>query len=1565
MAELRPTSNLVIPEDLMLPRRELKQKFLFVYSKGYVGAPSAFMTKLWASVFFPSIAHNPKFGATRGKAAAKALADVTPAGYLRIKKVTDSGNPHFIASVPLFLGNKHGGLNALAFLKNWMLGESKQKTPTEPTAEMIEEQRTFREKLGETGAPDDALQDQTIPGERVVQAMRLPAEQAAQLQSTLIAVRVQTMGSLGVIFADFKITKEEAQQLTTTPWTELRDIDLYPLLLQWVKTGFGERGVAPITSFPISKIAMTLPPAHAENARINENNLSIGPKGTPFYLPRELAKSQTIAYEDKYIQSGAREDGSFCLHDINQGAMAMSSGSHLKNNLPINMPVLIDWVNMKYAYTMTNGAMEVLDLTRFRAADITHIRNLVDDTVVTLELIDLMTRMGEAAGVPASSLAKAPEDLEGLDLGPVLTQQFEAATRPQEWFKQAVLAYKKLEEQDRVTIGDINTKGFGPFRTLARYFKQVEASVRDNIDPVFNKYSVTTVIEAMPWLVLIAKYTDDLEGLRAADTANRKAAIDQSVDPNWKPPAIPLLSDEIGFLPHQSKVRNLLKDSPDFALLPVQAGGGKSVLLLTDVLYEIKANRSQPYLVLCPGHLVANYVKEVVYFTQGKLNVIAITKFALRQNGWDRLRAIMEAAPRNTVVVAEYDGLAYQPQSVCYGTTPVEVFPVIDFLRQFRFGYVALDESHLVKNDTARAKSTMALITDIPKKRLASGTMVHDSPSDLAMQVAMIDPTLFGNREKFNETYGEVVRGGRVIKWKPTAAQDIQKRIESRIVYAKAMRKEWAALLPTKREWIGGVELTPAQQELYNNILDDTVEKITLKAKKGNKNLQKFLGLDKKKPVSDNDEDEEVEIDPEDESEEEDAADESAGEAVENTLRPYLQRLESFLMAPGSDDVGKQLLKGDDLISPKTLAILRRAEAHIFGGEEQDENTGEMVPYGPFTGKVLIFTNNNKSAEEVWRLASPQMRACGLLYKAARKMEDGARFEKDPKIKWMVGISSSMETGLNFQFASRLIRTETVWNPGTLEQGNSRINRPELKAEETRKDIFFDTIVANHTIDITKAARLISKVIAAAKFENSDNADYKTIPDVEIINMTLNSVRTFNSWYGDGTEENPGLKTYAEAQSKFEEVRNRDYEEYKEAYIAKHGSGPVKQTIPVAPVPADAKLLRRVPYVPGLDIYNAKEMGLVRVDEYLNLSTSPTEDDDENGAEDADEEGTNGASPELIQEAAALKGRLVHTEFGDGYVMKCHPTNPMIRVELINPEGYSINLRKAQTFLITRSETSTKDIRNQLLKSVGIKDIATPIDVPARNWRPVTRSVRQQVEREKEEKIVQQKKVREEELKSALSLELAVVVANGFLGLDYIVDEENHKAAAALSALGFRPTPQFYYARVINAKALQNQMHLWKEKGLRPDPIVVKQGIPAAFQEMLALLKSGQIKNHQATFKAATQANIVNFYRLSHKASNDKMLFKPYPIIQDGEAYIALPMGQAGTKTAMSPAFKRPSYKWALSEPSLSYYGTVQQMVVMLKKLQAAGVQVMNADDLLSEIQGLKKMKVRTPDDTI
>jgi hypothetical protein len=1306
----------------------------------------------------------------------------------------------------------------------------------------------------------------------------------------------------------------------------MRDIDIYPLLLQWVLSSFGERGNAPIASFPISKIATTLPKSHVQSARVDERGLSIGPNGRPYYLPREIDVQQTIQYEERYTQAGTRSDGSYALTDINEGAHALETGTDIKVKLPRNVPVLIDWVNNKYSYTDTSGLLKVQDLMRYRKAEAAHLRILLEERVVKEEHISMFANMADKAGIPVSAFMPSQKDVEDVkNVG--VRMAFMRAKTPKDWF------------------GDLSVDGFGPFRPLARFIKTAVKPILENLAAVYRDYSVKTVSEYLPWMIMIDAYCSEstMDALRVDDVASRAEAINQGLDPNWVPKPIPMIDAmrEIGYLPHQQKVRNLLRDAPLFAIMPVQAGGGKSLLLITDILYEILYHRAHPYILLCPGHLVSNYVNEVLYFTGGQLNVIPITSEVIRVHGYERLQAIVEAAPRNTVIVCDYDTLRYRQRSICYGTTPILVYPVIDFLRQFRFGYVGLDESHKVKNDTARTKATMCLITDIPKVRLASGTMAHDSPSDLAMQVAAMDPTLFGTREEFNRRYGLHVSGGRVMHWRPGAQELIRKKINSRVVTAGAMRKEWAAFLPTKREWIGGVNLTDAQQTVYDAILEETLDKIE-EAARTNKELSRFLGRYDTKQLTEAVEDYAA-------SDEDDEHDEEAGSDLAALLKPYLARLERFLMAPGKDELGAKLLAGDDLKSPKVLAILKRIQLHLFGGHLKVND--QEVPYGPFPGKCLIFTNNIISAEEVWELAPPELRRCGLLYKAENKVEHGQRFEKMDRIRWMVGVEVSMNEGLNFQFVSRTIRTEQVWNPGTQEQGNSRSNRPQLKFAELRQFVFYDTIVVNNTIDITKTARLISKIISVAKFENSENPAYATIPDVPIIKMSLDSIQSFNMWE-KVSEAQPGLKAYAEALAVYEEVRDKDYEDYKLAYIRQYGEGPVKKLLKIAPTPADARLLSSVPYAPGANIYGQEKLGLLRVDEYLNL----IEDELVTGAdEDVEAEEEAEAEPDFSPveaKALALRNRVVHTEFGEGTINRCGTRMKYISIQLRN--GYTVPVRKSATFLIDKELKAP--VRSEMagLLNFALADVQ---EVAATGYR-MTREQSKTKRIREIKRAARENRMREQRLRKALTMDVSLVISNGYAGLAYDVDEKNLTAIQTLQACGFRLSPSFYYARVPTSLSFVRLINEWEERGIEYDPKFLNQGARQWFAEMFAQLKNGVEDNPQKAVIRAAKAKLPLFYRLEHKASAEKKLIKPYPVLEDGTAYIALPKdGQPGSRLAIKHS--RGAIKWGEAGPRLSFFGTIKEIKQVAKRMKEAGVIVRNRAALNSQFRSLRALKVR------
>jgi hypothetical protein len=1510
---LRPSTNLLVPPHLTLPKKDLKSNFLYVYGHAYSGSAVTFMTKLWASMFFPSLTNDPKFGAGRRNKAriGELFLRQTPASLLRVQIVHEP-KPHIVASFPVFSFFVDAISASCRMLRDQFIVQPESDLPL--TVRQIAEVEALRSYFADHD-PKESKDLLFHPTQVFRAAHHLDTLATENLKHTLQGVRLQTKGNLAIVFLDFKISAAEAQQLTTTDWPQIRTIDVYPLLLEWVHTFYGERTNPPLASFPVSRIAATLPADHVKYARVNDKGISLGPNGKPYYFPAQIPKHQTTEYEEKYISAGSRADGSYALTDIYEAATAYEQSQEIKTKLPHNCPVLIDWVNDKYSYTDTQGRLQVMDLMRYRAIEVTHVRTLLEERHTNEDQIELWTRMGKSAGVFGTEFAPSPLDFEGPCAK--YERHFRTAKTAIEWYGIVEELWLKENDMEGVRYCDLATNAWPLFRPLARYFKKIAYAVKENIEAVYRDYSVKTVMENLSWLLLIAEYADQLGTLRENDLVARAPAIKQGIDPDWVLPPVPMIDRlrEIGLIPHQVKIRNILRDSPLFALLPVQAGGGKSLLLITDILYEILFYRPFPYLLLCPGHLLANYVNEVLYFTGGQLNVLPINGLIIREHGFERLQKMLETMPRNTVVVVDYDTLRYRQQTICYGTSPIIVYPVIDFLRQFHFKYVGLDESHKVKNDSSRTRSTMCLITDIPKIRLASGTMCHDSPSDLAMQVGVMDPTLFGTKNEFNARYGLSVSGGRVMHWKPGAQEKIQRKINSRIVTARAMRKEWAAFLPNKHEWIGGVDLHPAQQLVYDSILEETIEKIEQDSK-NNKKLALFLGRE----------------DQAEEDDEDSVLDEDARAEMASLLRPYLARLERFLMAPAKDPLGDKLLRGEDRISPKVKLVLERVRLHLFGGTVRDPQTGQQVEVPPQPGKVIVFTNNVVSAEEVYEVADEELKRCGILYKAEHKTEHGAQFEFVDRFKWLVGVEVSMNEGLNYQFAARTILPETVWNPGMREQGNSRTNRPELKKTDVRSNIYYDSVVVNYTIDITKAARLISKTISVAKFENNENPAYATIPDVPIIKMSLESIRTFNTWeYVD--DERPGLAVYAQALARYEQVRDQDYQEYKDRFYAEYGNRSFKTMLGIAPTPDDAKIMDHVPYVPGAQLLQQAKLKAVRIDEYLNIVEDEMEED--------------GSEYDTIEaRTLTLNGKRTHTEFGEGRIVRNGSAkNVSVRLD----SGYVVKVRKSAAYLI---DPAYKGNQREIAASMlGMALIPVPaVMAPAMKLSHVQNKLAKARE---DKKAARDARIRLRAKKKALTFDLQIVVTNGYLGLKYEVRADQQLAIQTMQACGFRNSSEYVRAVVPKSSDIAKQFREWKAAGFAVHHRTIAR-LRTWFEELRE--QADRRIEAQERVRRFARSKVPNFYKEQFEAVADRNIVRPFPLYENGKAYIALPVhGQPWAIQAMNAS----SLSWQTGKQAMTFFGTVKEIKQVAKKLKAAGVTVSNAAQINRQFRKIKNLKVR------
>ncbi len=1535
----RPKTNLIPDARFALPKDEMKTGFMGVFHWAYSGDARKTMIKIaLAPILNTSLLSVGKMPAAKNaeqRQARKAKMAKLRAWenmrtsthlnqYVALKKVNGS-DPHFILNLPILIlrGVEEIGSTLLMF----------------SDLELTDDARTEAEQL--VAQPTSHL----YPPGPAIERSGVNAAAAQIFRQCLIGIRYETTDRHDILISlEFKIRKEEAQQMVSTEWLELRPIDLYPLFSTWVEAEYVSKAYGK-SAISLSKIADTLPRHDPADERIDQYGITINMDGDPLLLPASLNATQK--YESMLAESNLAPPGSFAMRQIS----SMSNPV-----LPINIPVLVDWVNGKFTYTNSVGKPVLLPLEHMRKCTASMAMNILRRDVSD----EFVKRLEHYAVLVNVSISCAAYGATAVNDKLTVGQAF------QEWYKtpdaEGMQTYKVLS---------FDSEDFS-LQPVREFIRRLYPAMKANIETLNSAYAVSTMIEVMGKLAVIVEYGRDESGtITAANTINKKA-LDQGLDPNWKPEEAPLITkkfetEEGGLLPHQAKVRNVLRDSPDFAVLSVDAGGGKSMLAITDILYEIKAMRSAPYLIMCPSHLVANYVSEVVEFTDGKVNVIPVTSYNIRTTGIARYEAILKDSPINTVLIVDYDVLKFRAKATVYGTAAIAVYPVIEMIRQFKPGYVMCDESHFLRNmKSARTKSVLSLIADIPKKRLASGTINPDSPSDLPGQMALLDPTIFGTREDFNNKYGEDVRGNRVMKWRTKGRNSINEvlpTLKQNIVWTSAKRKEWACALPVRRDFYVPVELTPAQRRMYGAIFDDMIQQIRKDAE-SNKNAKKLLEKLTGEKATKEDEDDFGDLTEVEEGE--DILDDA--EDVGPALQPYLADIERFVTDPSSHPYSKNgiILSNGERVPPLTGDDLKAPKAEAVEGILRDY-------FATSKSKALIFVNYTQSAESLYNAMPDDLKASGLLYYASSKTEMVNRFKTDPDIKWMIGIRKSLEVGLNLQQAGCLIRCEGVWTPGEQEQGDARISRPYFgPGGDKRKaeGLYFYSVVADRTLDVTKAARLRAKMVALAKFENTNDPNYEAIPDIPIIPMNLETIQTQNDF-------NTNLAAYQDSMERLSTVIKNENSEYAAKIIAEGGFHFTQ--VKAAPVPASAALLARVPYAQGTELYKASELGLVRVDNYLGMDLSGEDDEDEGAA--TDDENDNSF---IREQRAKVMGKRCHTEFGDGEIFGAAAigaTNFISRIHVKLDDGTTARgLRATNVFIITRTETNMKDMRMKLAQASGLQ-VTGEITVPGTVIKQTKLSVKEIRQKEKEEEIRQKKLSKEvKKLNKTLSLELQLNIVNGYMRFAY--SGEDPRAVKSLEALGFKMDARYLYTRIRSYKQLIAQANAWADGGFE----ITNQVDNDTFHALAAELQGGSVNTHRHYSKLVGKANFQNYLRMVWKPSANKKLLNMFALVTDGGAddriniqkaekvggnpdygivYLCLPLGQGhpASKAATSSRYKVPGLRWFQSTPTWSVFvGSMAGAHKVFDSIKEAGIVITNRDELNKAAKSVKRV---TPKDDV
>ena len=1354
--------------------------------------------------------------------------------------------------------------------------------------------------------------DTVFTGDQLAARLNLDQRGREIIRTAVESVSIETVAGKYALVFRFTIPFKQAEYLGQASALDIKNANLYAFFFSWISSNFATDSGAEVApySVPMTKIAHQVNAAKADPSAkvtrsVNEDSILVTHLNQMLWLP-EI--DNTDRYEQALIEFGSRPDGSFSYDQSEAiNPAEVNVGNLGTKKLPVNMPLLTDWVNRRFAYVNTSGNVSTIDLGACVPLNSFHIKRLLDTPVTNSTnsnplgyalFLANATRPGFMNQVKPSEdevPAQLWRQLEPhLDDPGFLNQLPSRINRY--WVANGKNDPSGLLETTRGPKGDTWTNlpvrafheqsAIPEVRFVGRAIKLADAILEENLDVVFRKYSVPTVIEALATLKAFLKYCPQYDVVVTRDQEERAAYLDQGLDPNHKVEPLPNMRKDAKFQPHQARAENKMRRGPRFAIYEVDAGGGKSMMILTNILRELKNNRCRRPIIACPPHLVSGYVKEAVYFTEGKLNVVPITNITMKQHGPEKMTKFVQKAPRNTIFVTDFDFVRNKATDVCYGNQVTTIYKNAEFLRAQEFDLICVDESHYLRNPSTRTKAMQSFMIEIPMKRLASGTFVTDTLADVAPQFGLFDPTVFGTKDQFVLEYAQEMRGSKVLAWRAGAEQAIRARMSEHCVLVNHKRKEWAALLPTPVEKFFGVELTDNQRALYESILQKTIEKLREAVAK-DPELKEAL----------------------------ESNDDTKLEEIQLKLKRHLARLEAFLSTPETDEAGKDfLLLPEDKVSPKVKKIYERIREHL----------DQKIP-----GKILIFTNYKAAAKSVYDNAPPDIKKMMIHYTADKKVECKAQFETNANKQIMVGVENSMNTGLNFQFASRLIRMETVWTPGILEQGNSRVNRPNLKGDEFREVLYFDWIIINRTIDITKISRLISKMISKAKFDEHDNPSYENLIVPPQIPMTIETIAEHNDFQ-------ESLLPYLEAYQEYKQVQKADYDEYKARNAAEVKNIP----IPVQGNMEGSALMTRVPYVPDMEIYGEGELGLVRYDQFVSQDLDSVDDDDDDAEADAGEGETDeedDVKSKVAEERATLKGQPVHTEDGDGIITGVSKR----RVRVVFPDGTRKVFRKFAVYIITRASTNSKDMRDALLKEVGELPLTEPFEVPVEDGDA-------------------NKKRKQGKLKTALnemtapSAEFDITIINDYLALALRTDDTSADIVGKLSNFGFVKSFDYYYSKIIGPRNLLKLFQDWQAAGFKID-----KATNAAFINIYTALKGN--KKAGARYGFATEQGLRNWLRTQIKPTSDPKEIHPYPISQDENFYIALPIqGQAGTRAAIK--YQPMNIRWKLGGGETEVYRFVtkkQDIIGLLKQIKEAGIEITNLDELKEQYDALQQFRPR------
>lgn len=1084
----------------------------------------------------------------------------------------------------------------------------------------------------------------------------------------------------------------------------------------------------PIVSyfFPMEEVAKKIQ-GFEQKPKVNDGNISIDKNNNIYYIPTVNNIELVNKVAEDYT---TRSTGEYSYDTSLDG----KPNTLPKDNLPFNRILLTDWVNNKLSYTDSEGVLKILDMEDFYSARPYSMLRILNARYTNFMGITARSPIyfyekgvENAFGIKFSDmvvpkLKALVDELAGKDIkfrlasdeigrkiraGLSLSDYVGIAARLTAFIRAVedkifrdmdmvevfnVVVNENFTDESQkaiveglmagVAFRDILDNDFGS--PLAEYLDSTVEKCRADIER-FCLHSVTNVeltLNAFALFYVVSVYRSKSQELRIASDADRNKYKSLDVDkgmPGYKPVLKNVGNnngDGILFKNYQNRIMSVLDKTPPFAIIAVDAGGGKTILAISDCIQEMQKGTIKRPLILCPSHLVKDYVKETNWFTEGKMNCIVLTNFTLENYGQEQLGRLVKEAPINTIFIADYGVFSLEPTVKTYGSDSVTDYRYMNFFRNADFDYVCCDESHFLKNVSQREAAVRLAIAEIPIKRLMTGTFTPNKVKDIIRQFAFFDPSVFGSETQFEAMLEN--NEGRV-------PETIRNLLSEHSCFIQVKRREWAASLPHRiQSYLPPVSMTENQTLAYKFLCTKVQRKMEDFIKKvgGDPDSVTDNYKDESSSGDDGDDDDNSGDDVKRNVDEGDAgsADGKKKKKIQKQLEAHLADVEVFLAAPELHPYARIFLKTEaDKISPKLVVV----EKHI-----RDHLASKVY------GKILVFTSWKLSAEHLYKHLPADIKEMTLRYYATDKVALVEEFKESDKYKVMIGIGRSMNTGLNLQFCSRLIFCESMWTPGELEQSLARIFRPvKPGAVDPRRTIWINHVIVDKTIDVNKMSNLVAKWVDVTMLNNYDNPIYAELEPVEAIPINIEKLSDFEpSFQSEEFEEHGRM---------FQTLLRCEQDDFDDFLI----SNPDK--IDATPIVdgglmAGSKQLSKIPYTPGMTLFSKKDSPLNLIPYTVFKSDWIRSNPDKNWS---------------VSKFYKDKNYIVvHTEVGEGYAFSegQEKTAKVIRTTGQNPNPFGDDTESDDVTDFSKIDFSNTDdqeeifgqINDELIKQHGSESAA-------------------------------------------------------------------------------------------------------------------------------------------------------------------------------------------------------------------------------------------------------------------